>query len=157
MMVSVVTYVYAQSASVYFFLKANKVTTTSSNARDNCPCLFGIFSASGHQKLLQIAKHSSFSASFYKNRFDKNRPKSTWTQTRSNRHDSRNVLLSRSWTLWTTSSFSARNPHNTQGPFGTAPAPDSKRGSRGAVPNRYFFKLILVWSRKIRSRFCEER
>jgi hypothetical protein len=25
------------------------------------------------------------------------------------------------------------------------------------VPNGYFFKLILVWSRKIRSRFCEER
>jgi hypothetical protein len=43
------------------------------------------------------------------------------------------------------------------GPFGTAPAPDSKRGSGGAVPNGYFFKLILVWSRKIRSRFCEER
>jgi hypothetical protein len=31
----------------------------------------------GHQKLLQIAKHFSFSASFYKNRFDKNCPKST--------------------------------------------------------------------------------
>jgi hypothetical protein len=44
-----------------------------------------------------------------------------------------------------------------KGPFGTAPAPDSKRGSGGAVPNGYFFKLILVWSRKIRSRFCEER
>jgi hypothetical protein len=25
------------------------------------------------------------------------------------------------------------------------------------VPNGYFFKLILVWSRKIGSRFCEER
>jgi hypothetical protein len=25
------------------------------------------------------------------------------------------------------------------------------------VPNGYFFKLILVWSRKIESRFCEER
>jgi hypothetical protein len=25
------------------------------------------------------------------------------------------------------------------------------------VSNGYFFKLILVWSRKIRSRFCEER
>jgi hypothetical protein len=24
------------------------------------------------------------------------------------------------------------------------------------MPNGYFFKLILVWSRKIRSRFCEE-
>jgi hypothetical protein len=46
---------------------------------------------------------------------------------------------------------------NTKGPFGTAPAPDSKRGSGGAVPNKYFFKLILVWSRKIGSRFCEER
>jgi hypothetical protein len=46
---------------------------------------------------------------------------------------------------------------HTKGPFGTAPAPNSKRGSRGAVPNGYFFKLILVWSRKIRSRFCEER
>jgi hypothetical protein len=44
-----------------------------------------------------------------------------------------------------------------KGPFGTAPAPDSKRGSGGAVPNGYFFKLILVWSRKIGSRFCEER
>jgi hypothetical protein len=29
--------------------------------------LFGLFSASGHQKLLQIAKRPSFSASFYKN------------------------------------------------------------------------------------------
>jgi hypothetical protein len=51
-------------------------------------------------------------------------------------------------------------PHTTdmiKGPFGTAPAPDSKRGSGGAVPNGYFFKLILVWSRKIGSRFCEER
>jgi hypothetical protein len=45
----------------------------------------------------------------------------------------------------------------SKGPFGTAPAPDSKRGSGGVVPNGYFFKLILVWSRKIRSRFCEER
>jgi hypothetical protein len=44
-----------------------------------------------------------------------------------------------------------------KGPFGTAPAPDSKRVSGGAVPNGYFFKLILVWSRKIGSRFCEER
>jgi hypothetical protein len=25
------------------------------------------------------------------------------------------------------------------------------------VPNGYFFKLILVWSRKIGSHFCEER
>jgi hypothetical protein len=41
------------------------------------PCLFGIFTASGHQKLLQIAKRPSFSASFYKNRLNKNRPKST--------------------------------------------------------------------------------
>jgi hypothetical protein len=24
------------------------------------------------------------------------------------------------------------------------------------VPNRYFLKLILVWSRKIGSRFCEQ-
>jgi hypothetical protein len=47
--------------------------------------------------------------------------------------------------------------HYIKGPFGTAPAPDSKRGSGGAVPNGYFFKLILVWSRKIGSRFCEER
>jgi hypothetical protein len=31
-----------------------------------------------------------------------------------------------------------------KGPFGTTPAPDSKRGSGGAVPNGYFFKLILV-------------
>jgi hypothetical protein len=46
---------------------------------------------------------------------------------------------------------------STKGPFGTAPAPDSKRGSGGAVPNGYFLKLILVWSRKIGSRFCEER
>jgi hypothetical protein len=46
--------------------------------------------------------------------------------------------------------------HATKGPFGTAPAPDSKRGSGEAVPNGYFFKLILVWSRKIGSRFCEE-
>jgi hypothetical protein len=46
---------------------------------------------------------------------------------------------------------------DTKGPFGTTPAPDSKRGSGGAVPNGYFLKLILVWSRKIRSRFCEER
>jgi hypothetical protein len=45
----------------------------------------------------------------------------------------------------------------TKGPFGTTPAPDSKRGSGGAVPNGYFFKLILMWSRKIGSRFCEER
>jgi hypothetical protein len=45
----------------------------------------------------------------------------------------------------------------TKGPFGTAPAPDSKRGSGGVVPNGYFFKLILVWSQKIGSRFCEER
>jgi hypothetical protein len=30
------------------------------------PCLFGLFPASGHQKLLQIAKRLSFSASFYK-------------------------------------------------------------------------------------------
>ena len=29
--------------------------------------MFGLFSASGHQKLLQIAKRPSFSASFYKN------------------------------------------------------------------------------------------
>jgi hypothetical protein len=42
-----------------------------------CPCLFGLFPASGHQKLLQIAKRLSFSVSFYKNRFGKNRPKST--------------------------------------------------------------------------------
>jgi hypothetical protein len=41
------------------------------------PCLFGIFPGFGHQKLLQIAKRSSFLASFYKNRFGKNRPKST--------------------------------------------------------------------------------
>jgi hypothetical protein len=41
------------------------------------PCLFGFFPASGHQKLLQIAKRPSFSASFYKNRFGKNRQKST--------------------------------------------------------------------------------
>jgi hypothetical protein len=46
------------------------------------PCLFGLFPASGHQKLLQIAKRPSFSASFYKNRFCKNRLKSTWTQNR---------------------------------------------------------------------------
>jgi hypothetical protein len=46
---------------------------------------------------------------------------------------------------------------NSKGPFGTALAPDSKRGSRGAVPNGYFFKLILVWSQKIGSHFCEER
>jgi hypothetical protein len=32
----------------------------------------------------------------------------------------------------------------SKGPFGTAPAPDFKRGSGGAVPNEYFFKLILV-------------
>jgi hypothetical protein len=44
-----------------------------------------------------------------------------------------------------------------KGPFGTVPAPDSKRGSRGAVPNEYFFKLILAWSQKIESRFCEQR
>jgi hypothetical protein len=43
-----------------------------------------------------------------------------------------------------------------KGPFGTAPAPDSKRGSGGAVPNGYFLKLILVWSRKIGSRFFLE-
>jgi hypothetical protein len=50
------------------------------------------------------------------------------------------------------------NQHsNTKGPFGTAPAPGSKRGSGGAMPNGYFLKLILVWSRKIGSRFCEER
>jgi hypothetical protein len=30
------------------------------------------------------------------------------------------------------------------GPLGTAPAPDSKRGSGGAVPNGYIFKLILM-------------
>jgi hypothetical protein len=46
---------------------------------------------------------------------------------------------------------------NSKGPFGIAPAPDSKRGSGGAVPNGYFLKLILVWSRKIVSHFCEER
>jgi hypothetical protein len=51
---------------------------------------------------------------------------------------------------------SALTFNHTKGPFGTAPAPDSKRGSGGAVPNGYFFKLILVWSRKIGSRFCEE-
>src|SRR5688572_8583487 len=45
----------------------------------------------------------------------------------------------------------------TKGPFGTAPTPDSKRGSGGVVPNEYFFKLILMWSRKIGRRFCEER
>jgi hypothetical protein len=41
-------------------------------------------------------------------------------------------------------------------PFHIAPAPDSKRGSR-AMSNEYFFELILVWSKKIESRFCEER
>jgi hypothetical protein len=41
------------------------------------PCLFGLFSASSHQKLLQIAKRLRFSAGFYKNRFGKNHPKST--------------------------------------------------------------------------------
>jgi hypothetical protein len=39
--------------------------------------LFEIFSASGHQKLMRIAKCPSFSARFYKNRFGKNHPKST--------------------------------------------------------------------------------
>jgi hypothetical protein len=29
--------------------------------------------------------------------------------------------------------------NQTKGPFGTAPAPDSKQRSRGAVPNEYFF------------------
>jgi hypothetical protein len=47
------------------------------DSMDICPSLFGLFLASDHQKLLQIVKHLSFLASFYKNRFDKNRPKST--------------------------------------------------------------------------------
>jgi hypothetical protein len=43
-----------------------------------CPRLFVFFfSASHHQKLLQIVKRPNFSVSFYKNRFGKNRPKST--------------------------------------------------------------------------------
>jgi hypothetical protein len=50
-----------------------------------------------------------------------------------------------------------KSKSDIKGPFGTASAPDSKRGSGGAVPNGYFFKLILVWSRKIGSRFCEEK
>jgi hypothetical protein len=41
------------------------------------PLFVWIFSASGYQKLLQITKRPSFSASFYKNRLNKNRPKST--------------------------------------------------------------------------------
>jgi hypothetical protein len=41
--------------------------------------------------------------------------------------------------------------------FHIAPAPDSKRGSGGAKLNEYFLELILVWSKKIESRFCEER
>jgi hypothetical protein len=41
------------------------------------PRLFGLFSASGHQKVLRTAKHPSFSVRFYKNRFGKNRLKST--------------------------------------------------------------------------------
>jgi hypothetical protein len=53
--------------------------------------------------------------------------------------------------------IAALSPVYTKGPFGTALAPDSKRGSGGAMPNEYFFKLILIWSRKIGSRFCEER
>jgi hypothetical protein len=41
------------------------------------PCLFGLFPAFGYQKLLQIAKRPSVSASFYKNLLGKNHPKST--------------------------------------------------------------------------------
>jgi hypothetical protein len=59
-------------------------------------CLFGLFSASGHQKLLLTDKHHSFSAHFYKNLFGKNRPKSIRTENYSIRHDSRNSSLSRS-------------------------------------------------------------
>jgi hypothetical protein len=43
-------------------------------------------------------------------------------------------------------SYSYSYPCEYKGPFGTAPAPDSKRGSGAAVPNGYFFKLILVCS-----------
>jgi hypothetical protein len=42
---------------------------------------------------------SSFSACFYKNRFGKNRPKSTLTHNRSSRYDNRNPSLFRSWTI----------------------------------------------------------
>jgi hypothetical protein len=62
--------------------------------------------------------------------------------------------------VFCTADWESYFPHvllQSKGPFGTAPAPDSKRGSGGAVPNEYFFKLILMWSRKIGSHFCEER
>jgi hypothetical protein len=77
------------------------------------PCLFGFFSF-WPPKAAANCQTSQFLARFYKNCFGKNCPKSTWTQNRSSRHDSRNTSLSRFWTLWTTPSSSIWNPHDTQ-------------------------------------------
>jgi hypothetical protein len=64
------------------FAKCLPMPSVSSSVNEVCaeslrPGLFELFSASGHQKLMRIAKRPSFLARFYKNRFSKNHPKST--------------------------------------------------------------------------------
>jgi hypothetical protein len=77
------------------------------------PICFSFFFSSWPPKSTTNYQILSFSVSFYKNRFDKNHPKLTQTHNRSSHYKSKNPSLSRSWTLWTSSSSSARNLNDT--------------------------------------------
>jgi hypothetical protein len=73
--------------------------------------LLFFFSACSHPKLLRNIKGPSFLVRLYKNRFGKNRPKSTWIQNRLSHHEIHRFLDHKPFRSL---HLPTRNSHNTQ-------------------------------------------